>query len=186
MTAYIEHRLRVAGASNPNLFEPEALEAMFRWSKGVARLVNIICDRALLVGYVEDARIIDREKVESAFSDLHIEPDAEIGGSFQVEAPADNRMLMRVASRLDAVEEKLDLLLQVLARAGLAETGARRIVSHAEMVTRAPRRGASGKRRPRAPKTEAEEAEFLTYSNPKNSTQSRGDAKAQSDEFGSS
>ena len=120
MAAYVEHRLRVAGAPNPNLFAPEALEAMFQWSKGVARLVNIICDRALLVGYVEDARTIDRDKVESAFADLHIEPDAEIGGSFQVEAPADNRMLMRVASRLDAIEEKLDLLLQVLARSGLA------------------------------------------------------------------
>src|ERR1700758_3514718 len=52
-TAYVRHRLRVAGATS-DIFAPAALEAVFRISEGVPRVINVICDRALLGAYSLD------------------------------------------------------------------------------------------------------------------------------------
>ena len=48
--AYVRHRLRVAGATS-DIFAPGALSAVFRLSGGVPRVINVICDRALLGAY---------------------------------------------------------------------------------------------------------------------------------------
>jgi general secretion pathway protein A len=49
--AYVEHRLRVSGASNPQLFTQPALALLHRRSRGIPRLINSIADRALLAGF---------------------------------------------------------------------------------------------------------------------------------------
>lgn len=62
---YIYHRLRIA--TNPEdktpsiEFSPEATEAIYNFSKGTPRLINIICDRALLSGFVSEIRVIDEQ-----------------------------------------------------------------------------------------------------------------------------
>ena len=48
---YIRWRLRVAGARNGDLFEPEAIQMVHRYSSGIPRMVNNICDNALLTGF---------------------------------------------------------------------------------------------------------------------------------------
>ncbi|HPA82349.1 MAG TPA: AAA family ATPase [Thermoanaerobaculales bacterium] len=50
---YILHRLTVAGSRGRPTFSPAALRAIHRYSGGVPRLINTVCDKALLVGYVE-------------------------------------------------------------------------------------------------------------------------------------
>lgn len=62
---YIEHRLRVAGAHG-EIFTPAAIADVHRYSKGVPRLINIICDRALLGAYAQNARRISPEIVRKA------------------------------------------------------------------------------------------------------------------------
>jgi general secretion pathway protein A len=56
--SYVRHRLRVAGGEGKAVFTPGALTAVHRLSGGVPRLVNLICDRALLGGYVHGTRSI--------------------------------------------------------------------------------------------------------------------------------
>lgn len=60
---YIEHRLRLAAHHSngvlPAQFTPEALAAVYHFSKGTPRLINIICDRALLNAFVSETRSID-------------------------------------------------------------------------------------------------------------------------------
>jgi general secretion pathway protein A len=51
--AYVRHRLRVAGATN-DIFAPHALAEVHRLSGGVPRVINVICDRALLAAYTQD------------------------------------------------------------------------------------------------------------------------------------
>jgi general secretion pathway protein A len=51
--AYIMHRLRIAGSNGRPSFTTAALRSIHRHSKGVPRLINAVCDKALLVGYVE-------------------------------------------------------------------------------------------------------------------------------------
>ncbi len=59
---YIQKRLKVAGAPNLNLFTPKAIRKIFQYSKGTPRLINVICDNALLIGYSTEQRVI-REKI---------------------------------------------------------------------------------------------------------------------------
>jgi len=63
--AYVSHRLRVSGGI-PRLFTLAALPAIHLWSGGIPRLINVICDRALLGAYARDARRIDAGIVRRA------------------------------------------------------------------------------------------------------------------------
>ena len=66
---YIAHRLRVAGG-HADLFAPDAIDEVYRLSGGVPRLINVICDRALLGAYVEDRRRVDRRIVRRAAEEV--------------------------------------------------------------------------------------------------------------------
>ena len=55
--AYVRHRLRVAGATS-DIFTPAALREVHRRSGGVPRLINVLCDRALLGAYTQDRHLV--------------------------------------------------------------------------------------------------------------------------------
>jgi type II secretory pathway predicted ATPase ExeA len=60
VAAYVSHRLTVAGGHASVQFTPKALAEVHRWSNGIPRLINLICDRALLAGYsIRSGRITD-------------------------------------------------------------------------------------------------------------------------------
>ncbi len=67
--AYVRHRLRVAGATS-ELFTPLALREVFRLSQGVPRLINIVCDRALLGAYTLDRHQVSAGLVRTAASEV--------------------------------------------------------------------------------------------------------------------
>lgn len=67
--AYIAHRLTVAGGAG-DLFSPRAVTAIHRHSRGVPRLVNILCDRALLGAYATGHRQVTPELVERAAKEV--------------------------------------------------------------------------------------------------------------------
>ncbi len=67
---YIKHRLTVAGCKKMP-FTAEALEAIFRLTKGIPREINNLCDRSLLATYLADRTIATHEIVEEAWKDLH-------------------------------------------------------------------------------------------------------------------
>lgn len=64
--AYIEHRLKTAGATDELHFTEDAIERVVRYSKGVPRLVNAICDYALMAGFTADTFEIDADCVARA------------------------------------------------------------------------------------------------------------------------
>jgi general secretion pathway protein A len=68
VAAYVRHRLRVAGWSSPSgwIFDEGALLEIFRCTGGIPRLVNLTCDRALLVGYQRHLRDIDAHVVRES------------------------------------------------------------------------------------------------------------------------
>lgn len=70
---YIEHRLKVAGASG-GIFTPSAVREIYRQSKGVPRLINVVADRALLAAYTQDTRHIDRRLVRRAAAEVYGQP----------------------------------------------------------------------------------------------------------------
>jgi general secretion pathway protein A len=67
--SYLRHRLRIAGATH-DVFTAGALRELFRTSGGVPRLVNIIADRALLGGYVQDSHQVTAALVRRAAGEV--------------------------------------------------------------------------------------------------------------------
>jgi len=67
---YVRSRLRVAGAFDLRLFTDRAVERLAEYAGGIPRLVNMVCDHCLLIGYVEQKRKIEREIVERAIEYL--------------------------------------------------------------------------------------------------------------------
>jgi type II secretory pathway predicted ATPase ExeA len=65
---YIEHRLSVAGATRA-LFTQEALDLVYKASRGVPRLVNIICDTAMIYGYANDSQTISHDIIQMVLRD---------------------------------------------------------------------------------------------------------------------
>ncbi len=65
---YIHHRLRVAWG-NPDLFDDDACEVVFRYSGGIPRLVNLLCDTALVYGYAEQVKHIGARLIEDVARD---------------------------------------------------------------------------------------------------------------------
>ncbi len=66
---YIEHRLKVAGALG-EVFDSGAKREVFRLSQGVPRLINVICDRALLGAYSIELRRVNRRMVRRAAAEI--------------------------------------------------------------------------------------------------------------------
>jgi general secretion pathway protein A len=67
---YIAHRLRVAGADGRPTFSPWAIRAIQRYSGGVPRLINAVCDKALLYGYVNGTYELKARAVRQAIREL--------------------------------------------------------------------------------------------------------------------
>lgn len=66
---YIEHRIRISGGENKVFFSPEAFEQIFYHSKGTPRLINIICDRALLAGFSRETKNIDESIINDCIEE---------------------------------------------------------------------------------------------------------------------
>jgi general secretion pathway protein A len=61
---YIRHRLEVGGAKNLNIFNKQAVEAITEYSHGIPRIINIMCDAALVLGLFFAVKVIDRYIIE--------------------------------------------------------------------------------------------------------------------------
>jgi len=66
---YIHHRLQVAGGDGRVQWTPDAQSLIYEYSRGVPRLINVLCDKALLAGYVAEAFVIDAPMIQRAIDD---------------------------------------------------------------------------------------------------------------------
>jgi general secretion pathway protein A len=69
---YVQERLRIAGYTGSGIFKRRALKELYRASAGVPRVLNTLCDSALLMGYSRDKRTLGAEEVREAARDLKI------------------------------------------------------------------------------------------------------------------
>jgi len=70
--AYIEERLHIAGADQ-SVFLPEAAQLVHHHSKGIPRIINLICEHALISAYVEQVKPIPARIVESVSTELDLD-----------------------------------------------------------------------------------------------------------------
>ncbi len=69
---YIQFRWERAGGKSMAPFTPEAITAVAHWSKGIPRLMNAICDNALLIAFAEESRTVGLEQIREAAGDLDL------------------------------------------------------------------------------------------------------------------
>jgi general secretion pathway protein A len=67
---YIAHRLKVAGAEGRTIFDSAACDMVFRFSGGVPRLINVLCDTAMLCAFAEERTSVDEPLVRAAADEL--------------------------------------------------------------------------------------------------------------------
>ena len=72
---YIAQRLRIAGTKE-TIFLPETIALIHRASRGIPRIINLICEHALISAYVEERQHISQAIVEDVVQDLDLEPES--------------------------------------------------------------------------------------------------------------
>jgi general secretion pathway protein A len=82
---YIEHRLKVAGGLG-DIFDDRAKREVFRFSGGVPRLINVICDRALLGAYSSEVRKVSPQIVHRAAKEISGKRSFEYGRNWMLPA----------------------------------------------------------------------------------------------------
>ncbi len=73
---YIFFRLKVAGAGNSDLFSEEALHLIYKATDGNPRLINILCDNALLSSFAKNSVLVDGSVIRECADQLHLEGDS--------------------------------------------------------------------------------------------------------------
>lgn len=118
MEHYIRHRLQIAGNRDAVTFSEAALDLIYANSKGVPRLVNIICDFLLISAFAEESRQIDVEMVRDVVGDLDFDrhfwgsdppedaPNGKQDGRGSSYASEVAHALQRLTSRLDGMERE--------------------------------------------------------------------------------
>jgi type II secretory pathway predicted ATPase ExeA len=74
--SYIDYRLRAAGYESNDLFSPDGLKLIFIYSKGIPRLINVICDNALLITYAFSRKKVSGDVIREVARDLQLESNA--------------------------------------------------------------------------------------------------------------
>jgi type II secretory pathway predicted ATPase ExeA len=103
-TSYIQHRLEVAGSQGRDIFEPDTFALIYRYTGGIPRLVNSLCDTAMMAAFGNDRDTVKLEDVKASIDEmqwveyaersvkLHVLPT--IGGSASFDAPAERRVVL--------------------------------------------------------------------------------------------
>jgi general secretion pathway protein A len=109
--AYVTNRLRIVGATQP-VFSPEAVQVVHQYAKGIPRIINLICEHAMISAYVEQIKPIPPRIVESVCRELDLDtqpfvlsPMAFSGMSEEVMPSAMSGTLNPVVSSADTLKD---------------------------------------------------------------------------------
>lgn len=82
MREYIEHRLGIAGRKAKDLIKDDAFEVIYRYTGGVPRLINTLCDTALLCAFTEQKAVIGSPDIKAAVQELNWKEHELSAGSY--------------------------------------------------------------------------------------------------------
>jgi len=113
---YILHRLHVAGNREAVSFSGQAIDIIYTYSRGIPRLINVICEFLLLSAFAEETRVISEEIVRDVVGDLDFEnqfwtselPEKATNGKTETNQ-SDGELaavLRQITQRLDSIEKE--------------------------------------------------------------------------------
>ncbi|HWP47815.1 MAG TPA: XrtA/PEP-CTERM system-associated ATPase [Candidatus Limnocylindrales bacterium] len=109
--SYIQYRLQVAGNQNRALFSSEAIDKITEFSRGIPRMINIICDAALLTGFVSERKQIDEAIIAEVIQELKTSqsvPQEEEKEITPQPVPQPLTSSVEVLSLMSCLEKRLD------------------------------------------------------------------------------
>jgi type II secretory pathway predicted ATPase ExeA len=104
--AYIQQRLRIAGSSGQAIFDGEALTAIHRYSSGIPRIVNLICEHCLVSAFVDQQKMVSVGIVDAVARDFDL-GDNHIGPAVVPPPPAEKFDLVDALKTLSNLAERL-------------------------------------------------------------------------------
>jgi general secretion pathway protein A len=107
--AYVAERLRIAGACKP-IFTSEAVQLVHRYSKGIPRVINLICEHALISAFVEEIKPIPARIVETVSAELVLDDQPFVISSMGLSSPPKNTLPTALSSTINPVADSNDFL----------------------------------------------------------------------------
>lgn len=108
---YIHERLRIAGATDPNIFSEEAVEAIYRYARGIPRVTNLLCEHALINSFVEQQKPVKRESVEEVAKEFQLDQIEPVTPAMPVTpdgeaAPLVKSLLQNLANLIERIGQQ--------------------------------------------------------------------------------
>jgi general secretion pathway protein A len=95
--AYIQQRLRIAGSNGNQIFEPESMISIHRYSSGIPRVINLLCEHCLVSAFVDQQKVIGPSVVDNVARDFDL-GDNTSAGAMKVPPP------LSTVDKFDVVE----------------------------------------------------------------------------------
>lgn len=106
-SGYIGERLRVANADGVPIFTPSAIEAVHRFARGIPRVINLLCEHALVSAFVDQKRPIQEETIEEVAREFDLHEIDPIAQPVQSQPSGENATLMEALQNLATLVDRL-------------------------------------------------------------------------------
>jgi general secretion pathway protein A len=106
-TGYIHERLRVAGGDAQPVFSSEAIEALHRYSRGIPRVVNMLCEHALISAFVDQKRPVEAPTIDEVAREFDLHQIDPIAQPVNPEPAGENASLMEALQNLATLVDRL-------------------------------------------------------------------------------
>jgi general secretion pathway protein A len=161
VAGYIENRLHTAGSSSDLVFEAEAVEAVHSYSGGIPRVINLLCENALINAYVEHTKVVAAALVAEAARELQFDVFRPVAPPRlrTMDKPADvpdlHSILEKIKADADAWQEKPKT-------APYLVSAQKAVINHQGDAFSAGDAETSGSRLPTSPPSRTPEPQFAT------------------------
>jgi len=106
---YIAERLRIAGGSNGSLFSPEAIESIYRHARGIPRVINVLCEHALINCFADQQKTVTSGHVEGVAHEFELDqPTATASPGAEDLSPVE-KVLRDLSSVLERMRQPTSL-----------------------------------------------------------------------------
>ena len=104
---YVGERLRIAGADSQLIFSPAAVDSIFKFARGIPRVINVICEHALINAFVDHERPVGEVTIQQVAADLELDQDEAPGDGASVLETVQNARLMETLQTLATMMDRL-------------------------------------------------------------------------------
>ena len=110
--AYVQQRLRIAGSNGQQIFTPESLLSVHRYSGGIPRVINLLCEHCLVSAFVDQQKIIEPAVVEAVARDFDLSDSTSSPAVTAPAAPSSNGNKFDLVDALRSLATLADRLRQ--------------------------------------------------------------------------